>query len=92
MQHSPGPHRLPVAPLLKQVELRIVAGNSRDWTRPPSLQHYCQATGLSYRMIERWRERPDSTITWWKADEIACKIGLHPIIVWPNYYEDEEVA
>ena len=41
--------------------------------------------GVSIRRIYDWRHRG---LPAWRADELACRVGSHPEIVWPAQWPD----
>lgn len=40
--------------------------------------------GVSKRVVSRWRH---DGIRWSLADQAAVALGLHPALVWPDWYE-----
>ena len=48
--------------------------------------------GISHQQVLRWER---SGLSAWQADAIACLLGLHPVELWPDWYEHtpwEELA
>lgn len=52
-------------------------GNASDLAR---------AAGVNASAVTRWKERGLSLA---QADDIAVRLGLHPMEVWPDFYDDE---
>jgi hypothetical protein len=70
------PHpRLPAAPL-KRVLLRLQASESLTW------DELADRVGVSQRQLCRILAAKD--LSEWVADRISCRIGLHPLLLWPK--------
>jgi hypothetical protein len=70
------PHpRLPAAPL-KRVLLRLQASQSLTW------DELADRVGVSQRQLCRIFKAKD--LSEWVADRISCRIGLHPLLLWPK--------
>jgi AraC-like DNA-binding protein len=70
------PHpRLPAAPL-KQVLKRLQASESLTW------EELAARVGISQRQLCRILTARD--LSELVADRISCRIGLHPLLLWPK--------
>jgi len=67
--------RLPAAPL-RRVLLRLQASESLTW------EELAERAGLSSRQL--FRLLASRTVSELVADRIACRIGLHPALLWPK--------
>lgn len=63
--------RLPVDPLLRAAGAR-------------NLRELADMAGVTHRAARRWSSQG---LPWWNADRVACRLDLHPINVWPDFYE-----
>ena len=45
-----------------------------------------QRTGVTRNSIYRWRE---TGIPLFAADRIACHMGVHPLVIWPDFHQEE---
>lgn len=86
---NPGAPRLPLAPLLRQIDL---AYGPRRTDHDPTARGYFDATpdrlailtGRGRRVALRWLaagELPD-----YAADHAATRLGLHPALLWPEWW------
>lgn len=41
--------------------------------------------GVTPRSVRRWRQ--SGSIILWRAERAADRLGLHPVDIWPDYYE-----
>jgi lambda repressor-like predicted transcriptional regulator len=73
--------RLPAAPL-RRVLLRLQASESLTW------DELADRAGLSSRQL--FRVLAARTISDLVADRIACRIGLHPALLWPKEWFRQE--
>jgi hypothetical protein len=70
------PHpRLPAAPL-KRVLLRLQDSESLTW------DDLADRVGVTQRQL--WRLLAADDLSERVADRIACRIGLHPLLLWPK--------
>ena len=70
------PHpRLPAAPL-KRVLLRLQDSESLTW------DDLADRVGVTQRQL--WRLLAANDLSERVADRIACRIGLHPLLLWPE--------
>jgi len=70
------PHpRLPAAPL-KRVLLRLQDSESLTW------DDLADRAGVTQRQL--WRILRANDLSERVADRIACRIGLHPLLLWPE--------
>jgi hypothetical protein len=58
--------------------------NSR---RPLSLNHLAERVGVHHRQVLRWR---DQGLNVYAADRVAVAMGLHPLLLWPDFHADLE--
>lgn len=49
-----------------------------------SIQALAEALNRDRAQVQKWRERG---VTILAADDIAVALGLHPVEVWPEWYE-----
>ncbi|MCA1706141.1 MAG: hypothetical protein LC808_23915 [Actinobacteria bacterium] len=47
--------------------------------------------GVSWRTVSRLH-RPGTTLWWWRADEYACRLGVDPYQIWPDFDRLFDVA
>jgi hypothetical protein len=48
-------------------------------------RHYWQDTlGVFPQQVTKWRSRG---LSWRTADKLACHIGIHPGLIWPDWFE-----
>lgn len=38
--------------------------------------------GVTHDVVQQYRKRG---LSWVQADELACRVGLHPVLVWPQW-------
>lgn len=50
---------------------------------------FAEALGVHKRTLRRWM---NDGVPIPRADELACQLGLHPLIVWPDLWEAAEDA
>jgi plasmid maintenance system antidote protein VapI len=67
----------PSAPVLALIERRFIDDASA-----------AEALGVHPRTITRWRE--EDTITYTLADRAATRLGYHPIVLWPDWYDRQD--
>jgi lambda repressor-like predicted transcriptional regulator len=47
--------------------------------------------GVSRNTIITWLHRPEeANLNIFKADQYACRIGMHPANIWSDWYEKQE--
>lgn len=46
-----------------------------------------EVLGVNARTVHRWKL--GTRISFWDADTFACRLGFHPIEVWPEWLEPE---
>jgi hypothetical protein len=46
-----------------------------------------EIVGVERHTIVRWRNA-GSNFTWFQADEIAVRLGYHPMEIWPNWIDE----
>jgi hypothetical protein len=47
--------------------------------------------GVSRNTIITWLHRPEeANLNIFKADQYACRIGMHPANIWQDWYEKQE--
>lgn len=82
------PPRLPLQPLLDA--LPIDQAVARDCGNGPGpIQQAATLLGLTRRTLHRYRHTGLDPRT---ADRLACKVGLHPLVVWGEAWEAAERA
>lgn len=54
-----------------------------------SSQEIADLIGCERSSVRHWR-RGTRMLTVWKADEFACALGLHPLLLWPDFMEAGE--
>lgn len=71
---------LPVAPLLALF--------------PPgtSVRLIAETFGISHPSVVRWRTQPDIVINEYDADRYAITLGLHPIEIWDNWLQLDNIG
>jgi lambda repressor-like predicted transcriptional regulator len=69
----------PFEPILALVRVKI---NKES----PTNKDVSKATGVSERRVRNARELGyvDNS---WVADKMACRLGTHPTLVWPDFYD-----
>lgn len=87
--------RFDPTPLLRHLELTIPApagkfGDTGVFTSlrldaRPIDDDIADAIGVNRRTIQRWRHGAFLTIP--QADRVACRLGLHPCLLWSDWYE-----
>lgn len=58
---------------------------SVTWSYTPSVRLMAETVGVSVRTVHRWRQGgriPDRL-----AEHCALRIGLDPVLLWPDWYE-----
>jgi hypothetical protein len=45
--------------------------------------------GVARQVIYRWQL---DGIPYWAADRAAIAIGLHPVIIWPDFHETTDIS
>ncbi len=65
--------RLPIDPLL------TACGD-------PNQLQLARITGVQPRQVIRWLQ--EGGITYQQADEVAIRIGSHPVLIWPSFHDD----
>lgn len=87
---------LPAGPLLAALGRHVAdpdyiwrvdsIGRRRTRSNPtePSAAQLAAAAGVARRTIARWRAGGHLDV--YDADRIACRIGLHPASVWPEWF------
>ena len=48
-----------------------------------NLSDLSRRTGYPLRTIQRWRL---NGIPYWSADRVAIRLGIHPALIWTNWY------
>jgi len=71
---------LPVQPLLKFFPPGTSDGMIAD------------TFGIARTSIVRWRNQPNICINEYDADRYAITLGLHPIEIWDNWLQLDEIA
>jgi hypothetical protein len=81
--------RLPLDPLEARLRARLhvqpgrrtrSAPNDQRWA---SLEQLACLCGVEKRTYERWARA--GSVPFWRADEIACRLGIHPAELWPEF-------
>jgi lambda repressor-like predicted transcriptional regulator len=49
----------------------------------PNLSELARRTGYTLRTIQRWRI---DGIPYWSADRVAIRLGIHPALIWTDWY------
>ena len=49
----------------------------------PNLSELSRRTGYPLRTIQRWRI---DGIPYWSADRVAIRLGVHPSLIWTDWY------
>lgn len=49
-----------------------------------------QRCSVTRRTVYRWRAA--GSLTWMKADEVAVTLGLHPVLIWPEFVSNVTVT
>lgn len=86
------------APLLELAEARCAAGGRPEWTSgrfrgafsppaPVSVGELACLLGCSPRTVTRWRAA--GRLCAFDADRYAVRLGLHPCLIWPDWFTDE---
>lgn len=83
------PIRLPFAPLEQWFatkypanDMQVAAVEQRNGA--PSSVRMAEVFGFSDQVIRTWRSRG---LTVWTADTAACRVGLHPSYLWPDWFD-----
>lgn len=69
-----GIERWPLADLLAAERIDL---DGPAWAAQAALRF-----GVTRRTVHRWRHHGLTTVA---ADEAACRVGLHPVLVWPTW-------
>ena len=48
-----------------------------------NLSDLSRRTGYPLRTIQRWRVH---AIPYWSADRVAIRLGIHPALIWTDWY------
>ena len=48
-----------------------------------NLSELSRRTGYPLRTIQRWRV---DGIPYWSADRVAIRLGIHPALIWTDWY------
>lgn len=59
--------------------------DSRGIVRTVGLKTVCRVLGIPERQAYRWRQQG---LTVDQADELACRLGVHPNRLWPSWFDD----
>lgn len=82
-------HRYPFdpAPVLAQLDLRITGKDITD-NQPVTLHDHeaAELLGVTQRTVQRWR-RNRSRLSVVMADQAACALGLHVVLLWPDFHQ-----
>lgn len=88
--------RFDPGPVLRHLELSVPppagkfneAGNrtSLRLDARPIDRDIAVVIGVTTRTIQRWRHGALLTIS--QADRIACRLGLHPALLWSEWYSE----
>lgn len=54
------------------------------WPPETSARTIAEACGVERGAVQRWRAGK-TTLDEYRADEIACRLGLHPKEIWSNW-------
>ena len=65
---------IPTQPLLEYMNQRYASDSDRG-----------RALGGTYHLYNKLQERP--TINWLTGDRYAVLMGLHPVLIWRDWYE-----
>lgn len=71
---------LPVAPLLA-----MFPPGTRD-------QLIADTFGIARSSVTRWRNQPNIVINEYDADRYAIRLSLHPIEIWDNWLQLDDIA
>jgi hypothetical protein len=89
--------RLPVEPLVAVLNRRVVMMEGPANEQRRKNRHRVAGlgsampilTGRHARQLYRWRSEGGIPVN--DADEIACRLGMHPIELWPDEWEVPDV-
>ena len=79
--------RLPFEPVARLVPTS--ADEHRRGAPVRSARQIADYLGVSTRRVYRWRREG---IRYYDADRVALALGLHPLLVWPDYYDTDDYA
>ena len=80
--------RLSFEPLAALIEQRFVPHPTASSSTALGL--FCDAVGVAPNTARKWAQM--GTISWIWADRVACRLQLHPVTLWPEWYEMPTVA
>lgn len=61
----------------------LEAGPLLTLARADTAQLTAEALGVSRRTVERWKA--GGNVDPRRADELAVRIGTHPLLIWPHW-------
>lgn len=81
--------RLPLEPLLAAARAAggrfvVTLGTPSSRDDAFSLSWFARCIGVQPRQVYRWRTEGGVPI--YNADKAACRLGLHPALVWPEWF------
>lgn len=95
MRKPPRRHLLPAEPLFRHLYLTVAPDNesstqTMEGDAPPITDvQLARIIGVSRSTIRAARER--NTLEWWAADRWATRVGVHPLLLWPSFYDHVSV-
>lgn len=71
-------------PVLRQAVLALDLGGEHDRQAGSVTNRLlAEVLGTSDRQVTRWRKGVRLEV--WTADRAACRLGLHPRLLWPDW-------
>ena len=74
-------------PAMRLVEY-VTHGRTNDDGRPLGSAVIGPELGVEAVTIRNWKHR-GTMLTIWAADKHATKLGVHPSVIWPEYWDIE---
>lgn len=79
----------PAAPLLAELVRRARARGDVDDNGQVTATALAELAGSHPGRCRIWLRRPDTPIYWTDADRFAVTLGLHPALIWPDWFKEE---
>lgn len=77
-------HRFPFEPLAEVCARRWRPVSQQNMDASSTISKVVDVLGYDYRTVLIWADKGVRFLT---ADEVACKLGLHPASIWPEWFE-----
>lgn len=73
----------PIEDILRQLDIaEPITGQDKHEV---SVRDMCRYLDIPERQWHRWKR---TGLSWWLADQLATKMGLHPCRLWPEWEAD----